>query len=567
MPIRRFLIIYAAVALIGAILVSAPAVAVILLLFSFGLAAPLLLIPTVWVYLTVLWPAVFARSAGLPRVVCVALGVACVGALAVVPPLLAPRVARLDGASILADDVAGKLPTPPKAIEFEKTGPFYGGPNDPLRDAACDKVCQTLLLSREVDSVRVHAVLGGDTSRTSVAIVYSYQERPSCPKAFADADAALPATQAAATRGRCIVPNVGGAWSAGVKFGTREDRNGWRSSQPFLHRTDGLTRYALHVVDAGTSRLVARATELRTRALTTPLYVGYADSYGMELRPGWGREKLTLNASDPVHVLRAFTGLRIEMPSEEPPEPALQMVERILSSGGDEPLGPELMAVINKHLDTLRGRPLTRDDVALLERLVANKRVTDHFRLYTVLERHPEAAAGMIGDILDRLAKPVPESAGHNHSHLAWVLARAPIESLKPHAARILATAETSSEWHLSPLLRVAGRLDVDATDLLARRMAAKSSTVRGAAVYGACTADERWASKLLPAVEGILGQYRGRSYGGNDDLVVALRTLMLKGRDETVSTFLQAIPEADAKRIQNSLTRMSKNTRNECRA
>ncbi len=556
MPYRVFLVVYLVVAIPAAVFVAFPAILLIVLLFTFGLAFPLALLPAVAVYLTALWPAVLVWRDG-HRALAAMIAAAALAITAIAPGLLAAVLAKSEAAAILAGDVEGRLPSAPRAIEIETAASFSGGSDEPLRKAPCNETCQTLLLGRDVDAVRIRTVTGGRRAKVQT-IVYSYEERPACPKAFADAKTALPATQVAAAHGRCLVPTINGDWTPVVRLVIAKQRKGWKSRAPLLYTDGDRTRYELQVAEGASWRVVSRATELRTKALMIPLVLGFPNSYGLELRSGWERTTLVFGATDAAAILRASAGYRVALPEPPPPEPIHKTIDRILSAGGDEPLGPELMAVINHHLDTLRGqqRELSPQDVALLQRLLANKRVVDHFHVSEALRRHPEVAAPVIGDILDRLEKPVSEAHGHNHSHLAWIVARAPIESVRPYGQRILKIADMSDQWHLAPLLRIAGRLDVDGSDLLRRRLKAASRSVREAAVVGVCAADQPWATALAPAVEGILDYYRGKRWGGNGDLIVALKIMKRNERDAEVEAFLRTLPENDARRIKARLAR-----------
>jgi hypothetical protein len=64
MPYRVFLVVYLVVAIPAAVFVAFPPVLLIVLLFTFGLAFPLALLPAVAVYLTALWPAVLVWRDG-----------------------------------------------------------------------------------------------------------------------------------------------------------------------------------------------------------------------------------------------------------------------------------------------------------------------------------------------------------------------------------------------------------------------------------------------------------------------------------------------------------------------
>jgi hypothetical protein len=560
--------IFMVVALVTAAFNAQPAILLPLLMLSFGLLAPLLLVPTLCIYLAALLPAAFARVAGLPRNAALILGLICLIEIAFAPSMAGHWFARKDAERVLAEDIAGHLEIAPRIIEFQQPAGSFVQRDDPLKSAACREACQTLLLSREVDRVRVIAVRRARDEPDAKAhgatpavasVVYSYDERPACPRAFAEAKDAHPTTQSAASRGRCIVASVGGEVSAGARLVATEEKQGWVSRWSFLHTAGDLTRYELFVSDGNGWRLVSRTTELRTKVLTAPL----AALPESDLGPAWGRMQVTINKTDPLSVLRQSGAYRAEQLKPQPDEPLQQTIERILSSAGTERLGPELMAPINKYVDTLaRTSALQPADVSLLERLVANRRVTDLTRIFLALQRQPGATAGMVADLVERLETPGPES---DHLHLAWMLVGAPAESLRPYAGRILALAASSEEWQVSPLLRIAGRLGADPTDLLTRRLKAKSNSVRASAAIGICTADEPWATTLAPAVETIIDFYRGRSFGGNEDLIVALKVMKRQGRDEAVDTFIRTLPEFDARRISASLGRPARTEREKC--
>lgn len=552
---KFFSIIYLIIAGLGLMFVWAPHTLVYALLLTFGLAYPLLYAPAAAVYLTALWPAVLVQringSWGFP----LALAALCLSAVAFGPGLLANMIAPRDAAPILAQDIVARFGgPPPREIEFERPSRYQGGSDEPLQRADCDALCQTLLLTREVDSVRVTGIR---YDRRPLHVVYSYQQRADCPRAFADAATALPATKMALSRGECIVPTINGPSTPNVKIVTSESGKGWASSSTLLHTAGDMTRFEVFVSEAGQWHLLSKTTELRTKVLRMPLLLGFPNSYGLELKPGWERAPVVFNKSDTTSVARASLGYRASPAPTPPPETPLDTIARILERPGTEPIGPELMAPINDYLTAMQKQAtLSPADINLLERLVADRRITDHLRVSLVVQRHPQAGAGMVSSILDRLEIPIGEATGHNHNRLAWILVRVPIENLRPHAERILAAAEKSDQWHMSPLLIVVGRFDIDPTNLLRRGLAAASNTVREAAAAGVCLAADPWAAALTPDLRGILEFYRGRRHGGNKDLVLALRILHRSGYESEIEPFLSSLPEHDAGRLRAAIAR-----------
>lgn len=549
-----FSVLYLIVAGLGLMFVWQPLTLIYALLFTGGLAYPLLYAPAAAVYLTTLWPAIIVQRLSGRWSFSSALAAICLTALAFGPGLLASKIASRDAAPILAQDIVARFDgSPPREIEFERPSRNQGGPDDPLRTADCDALCQTLLLTREADSVRITPV---PRARRPLHVVYSYQQRADCPRAFADAATALPATKMALSRGECIVPAINGPWIPSVKIVTSESSKGWASSAALLHTAGDMTRFDVFTSETGQWRLLSRTTELRTKVLRMPLLLGFPNSYGLDLKPGWERTQVVFNTSDTTRVARAVLGYRASPAPTPPPESQLDTIARILKRPGTEPIGPELMAPINDYLTEMRKQAtLSPADIDLLERLVADRRISDHLRVFLVVQRHPHAGAGMIPSILDRLEIPIDQAKGHNHSHLAGMLALAPIEYLRPQAKRILAVAETSDQWHMSPLLTVVGRFDIDPTALLRRRLASDSNTVREAAAMGVCLASDPWATTLVPNLRGILELYRGRRYGGNKDIVLALRILNHRGYEAEIDPFLSTLTEHDARRIRAGMT------------
>jgi hypothetical protein len=410
-------------------------------------------------------------------------------------------------------------------------------------------LCQALLLNRELDEIRISAYEAYGTPTARANVVYAYARRPGCPRAFAYAEQSLRETQTRASRGECIIATVDGTWRASPKLVVASGTD-WPARWHLLHTDRRFTRYELFESSEPRSRLVARQTDLSTSVVSVPLAYGPLPSYGLKIDMGVWRKSIQPAQADMETVLRRVIGLRVEPIPDSPTEPAIVTAQKILDSSGTELFGPELMVSINRVVDDMkRQETLSPADISFLQRLVADRRVSDHFQVYLVLQRWPAVGSGMIEPILDRLERVVPESTGHNHSHLAWILARAPIQALRPFAARIMSVAALSDQWHYAPLLRVAGQLGVDPTDLLTSRLLGPPSNGLENAVVAVCLADEPWRARLLPAVETVLERYSGRTYNGQKYLSIALLTL--GENNQAAASLLARLPEPDAKRLR----------------
>src|ERR1700761_2145231 len=74
---------------------------------------------------------------------------------AVVPPLISERRSFRHAEGLVADDINTGLAETPKSVEIAGDARAYLGRATPLKEAACEVLCQRLLLSRQVDRVRV----------------------------------------------------------------------------------------------------------------------------------------------------------------------------------------------------------------------------------------------------------------------------------------------------------------------------------------------------------------------------------------------------------------------------
>jgi hypothetical protein len=540
-----FLVLYVLVAVISAAVALIPGLATLVVVLTFGLGLVLLPAPTALIYMTALWPAVLLRRVGL--------GLICALAVAVAPGMLSRWTADSDSKTVLAADIARKFSSPPRRIEFEQdvretTG--YGDRIERLLNAPCEEMCQTLLLSRQVDEIRVTAIGAGTRApRGQVSVVYSYQQRSGCPSAFSRGGLALPATEMRATLGECIVASVDAPWSDSARIVVTQGRD-WTARASWLHDKRSFTRYEVYASSDTKAVPLARYTHLQTSVLSMPLVYGPIDSYGLQINLGFRRHQVTFNPSDIGLVLRDALGFKTDALPASPVESAINTAHRILDGSGTEPFGPELMAPINRAVEEMKRRQtLSLADTSFLQRLVVDRRVNDHFQVYLLLERWPAAGSGMIEPILERLERPVAESTGHNHSHLAWILVRAPIESLRPFAPRIMLVAALSDEWHYAPLLRLTGRLGVDPTSLLLKRLRGASSHAREGAVIAVCLADEPWRERLLNEIEALLERSVVKRYDGQKELSVAL--FALGENNPTAAALLARLPEHDAERLR----------------
>src|SRR5262249_13897164 len=123
--------------------------------------------------------------------------------VAVVPPLISQQLSVRHAQQFLADDINLGLSATPKSVELAGEVRRYLGRRTVLNDAACEELCQRLLLSRQVDLVRVKP---DHATRAVNGMDYVLEARPKlCPDAFEDGVVLLPETRDAVISGTCFV--------------------------------------------------------------------------------------------------------------------------------------------------------------------------------------------------------------------------------------------------------------------------------------------------------------------------------------------------------------------------
>jgi hypothetical protein len=555
---RRFLFgyttVYFSVLIVGWFLWSYPDWMIVILMLTFGLGIPLFFAPALAFYMTFLWPAVvlysgfgWRRFAGIVAVITLL-------TVSLVPPFRAGIKARDFGSQNATTEVSKTLSSMPTVLELVVPLNFYGGPDDMLRNAPCDAFCQRLLLSGAVRAVQVSTTQG--TSK-KISVVYRIQQNQSCPKAFGDGSIVLPETQDAASRGQCIYAKKVTGSQPSVRIEKTVELNDTDDKHLFFVPKRSTT-YTVSEYYNGSWRRRSKFVEYETEVLSYPLLPLFVGTGGLSMKSGWWRHDVVLNPVSPERVLEVSTKQKLKELPKVAMEPPVAFVKRVLSRPGSEPFGEEILVPIRNYLNTLRPRQtLSAEDKAIVQQLLGDRRFSGMAFLLSALEAEPELVIPLIPGLLNRLAVPIDESKGHDHNAIGWLIARAPIESVRPFSGQIIRIAESSDQWHVSPLLVVAGRLDADASDLLIRRLKAESWTVRGAAVNGICSADAALKARLLPELKAILAIYGGKHYGGNEDLELALTGLKNGGFEAEVESYLKLNEESDAKRLSYAMTRL----------
>lgn len=190
----------------GLLMVEGVALGVAFVTLGLGLVAwPL---PTLWLYLTALWPAVLAWAVGLPRRIVVATGVLVVVCVAIVPPgrsMRAWQAAREAWAEVALD---GALPTRPPVIQLVKTQAIPA-PDAVLDRLPCSRLTQRLLYDAGLEAV--DQVAWNRSTGETLHVTWRIERRDACEAALREGRFITRETLDAMGGGDCLVPTVGEA--------------------------------------------------------------------------------------------------------------------------------------------------------------------------------------------------------------------------------------------------------------------------------------------------------------------------------------------------------------------
>ena len=483
---------------------AVPDVLVIVLLFTFGLAFPLLFLNTVLLYLLTALPTlVLLRKRPRPWAA-LALAASAIPVVALVPPLLSESTASRKMERFRADDKEGRLASTPKSVEIVGDAVFYGGRNDHLKNAPCDAFCQRLLLSRRVDVVRVTR-MRENSSAPIGQMDYVIEQRGNCPNAFGEGVAMLPQTRDALVSGTCFVARAPDAAALEARIVIRNTRSPAPANlKQDLDAATGAVNeiqvLEISVPAAAAWSIELRQTQVKFSHWSMPLHLWYARCYGMCMgRPVFGRTERTLNPFDPTE--RTLHALRVDAGD---PQDRLSPTARAMAvfDRGGEVLTDNQMELINdwaKHLSCKYGGcpPLSGLDEELTMRLVKDRRVTNFVFIGDVIGRKRHLVADNFDVFLDEMQARGANSKFSNT--IGAIVAQLDNDVLRSRSDRILALAH-DNDWTWSRGIGItSGRLGVDTTSLISERLGRATSAATAA--LAACVADEAIGRALVPSL------------------------------------------------------------------
>jgi hypothetical protein len=502
---------------------AVPNVLVVLVLFTFGVGLPLLYANTALVYLSATAPALILIRRTPRNWWVIALAAIPIPVVAIGLPLATEVLTAFNARHYLADDVSGDFAEAPKSIELVSNAEYYAGPESPLKNAACDRLCQRLLLSRNVEIVRVTRV-STDRFARAAGLDYVLEQRDNCPDAFGQGEPMLPETKDAMVSGTCFIsrrpgpePMLARIEISSTKFRTPQDLG-----QDFARAFDaiGLIQVLkISEASAGGWSLKLQKTQVNFSHWMIPLNLFYAPCHGLCMgHPVFMRTERTLNAFDMDAV--TLRTLRIE---DRKPNELFGLAGRVaamLDRAGED-LTDNQKQLVTDWIVSLQCRngncPLVAGkDAEVLLKLVQDRRVKDFRLMDGVIRRSRDVVADHLDLFLDQMEARRADS--YFSGVVGEVIARLDGKYLYPRGGRIL-TLIMNSDWRwVGSIGAASGRLGIDTTQLISERL--RWLEEHKTAALAACRADVAIGERLVPA---MLDYLRARPVS-NDALDQAAR-------------------------------------------
>jgi hypothetical protein len=553
---RPLFIAYAALTAVTALMVAGPPLAILVGILTLGLGV---LIPSIWLYVTVMMPGLLLHRSGVHWSLAVLISVTAAAALAIMPARIAAPRAEQTLLELTADDFHKPLPRGPERIELIRDQvAFVRKGDDPVEHAACDEICQHLLLTRQVTTVTViaHPLYG----KPPIVVSYSLAAMARCPTVFDSRHAnVLRSTTKARIAGLCITPARGIGMTDGISISERE--LAYRSVPTFSLTTVKLARRVeVSKRRQGEDIPLLRTTEVKIGSASAPFMIfPYAGLLTSVSGTGIAKDHRTVNPQ-PLLALMDELGFslvpdgkrRANMSvkgmislADAPLQPDRTMVLSILAQPGTDRFDRDLQDAVNQWTEQFWSGKVEPDDDdrSVLSAVTLDRRMSRTGGLNVLWRGRPDLVALMAEPILTRLAWPVSDPYYDQDRQLALVVGRQDKAFLAAHSAALLAIMRNRLSRNTSPLLVAAVGLGADATPAVLAGLGSADMTIRIDAINAACRAPAD-AAATLPVIRTMLLE-QGPD---NSNLIVALAAL---GGIEAAEQEIDRQPAQDKERLR----------------
>ncbi len=532
---RPLFVVYVILTAATALLVVLPSLTILVGVLTLGVGV---LIPSIWLYLTAMMPGLLLYRCGLHWSLATLISIGAAVALAIIPAKIAAPGAKQALIELTSGDFRKPLPRRPEQIELVRDHvAFVREGDDPVEHAACDEICQHLLLTRQVTTVTVvaHALYG----KPPIVVSYSLATMARCPTAFGDRHTrVLPSTTKARVAGLCITPSRGVGMNRGFSISQKE--LAYRSVPTFsLTTVKRARRVEVSERRQGADVPLLRTTEVEVASATAPFLIfPYAGLLTSVRGTGVAKDDRAVN-QQPLLALMDELGFslvpqgkqRPDLPVETaiffadgPLQPDRGMVLSILAQPGADRFDHDLEAVVTQWAERFWSGEIGLDDTdrSALSAVTLDRRISRIGGVNVLWRGRPDLVTLLAEPILTRLAWPVSAPNYDHDRQLAVLVARQDEAFMTSHSAALLAIVRDHLSRNTSPLLAAAVRLGIEGTPAVLAGMVSDDNIVRIDAISAACRSTVKAAPEILPVVRTMLsGQSQEDGY-----LIVALAAL-----------------------------------------
>ena len=220
-----------------------------------------------------------------------------------------------------------------------------------------------------------------------------------------------------------------------------------------------------------------------------------------------------------------------------------------------EPFTPQQMKPVSDWIMHARNvREWTPDLLALLRRIVRDRRIRAPIFVDQIFASKPSVATALLPDVLDMIALEGITNDYTPARQIAYTFPRIDPQILKPQAARIVALLGKGGGVE-AILLPAVGRLGVDPLPYLtpfSDDISKRSIYSASPRVLGACRSEKPWASELVGSLRAELGASQAPRDRDHRNLI--LKALANLGDHDFVTQRLEAEANPDSERLRKEI-------------
>jgi hypothetical protein len=487
-------------------LIAIPDMMIYVGIYTLGLGIPVMFAATALVYLICLLPMAICWNSANLRVASSVISVCLVAAVALIPFYNSKGEATTIAATVAQHDHIETMAGRPRSIEIAA--------ND------CQRECRHLLLSRQVDWIRIRTAIARSGGRTKFESTMYRMDTSACVSEGGDGDKA-----------GCVVIVADGQQPAELFVGIEAHKfdntatSGWTPQQ--------LTR-VLTIVQHNENAEVElyRRSESTIAVISPPLAILPAikdwHSNGFE----FGRMLQVFNEVSLQHGLEAigfsFEGFKASAPGQhkrkddKKPSPALAAaVSSVLKLDTTQPFNRQQIEIIRQWLDQMSSYVRHHRDVSfseaeksILRDIIDSRGIEDNIWVSHLLSLNKPLAREMIPVILTALETPGAPSFVASSATAAFRVMDT--VDLAPFADRIIAIWETKSSERNRILLGDIGRLGRNPVPILGPVRDGKFVKSSILAMY--CASDLQWSPQILSVMRDYMPTMRDSDRNIRDD-------------------------------------------------